>query len=400
MKKILVIEDDPVISALILALLEREGFEVVFAGDGLTGVQLATQEAPDLVLCDVMLPELNGYDVLKTLRQNPSLALTPFIFLTSKTDRTDLREGMRLGADDYLTKPVAAEELLEAIAIRLAKQAAISKFYTQTPPNSSEQLVLADSLNYAIERSELTLYYQSQVNLQTHEIIGAESLLRWHHPERGLISPAEFIPLAEQTGLIIPIGEWVLRTACEEAKNWQTEGLGNLRIAVNLSAYQFSQSTLVDTVAQILDETDLDPQWLDLELTESVLVQDAEAAASILGELRSRGVQISIDDFGTGYSSLSYLQRFPIDTLKIDRSFVHSAAHNPKSAAIAIAVIQMAHRLQLEVIAEGVETSAELAFLNQHGCDIAQGYWFSRPVSASAFTQLLSSSNGGQKNNP
>jgi EAL domain-containing protein (putative c-di-GMP-specific phosphodiesterase class I)/FixJ family two-component response regulator len=394
MKRILIVEDNPDISSLTKDLLELEGFEVAIADNGREGVALARQQQPDLVLCDIMLPELDGYGVLMALRQHPASAMIPFIFLTAKAGKADLRRGMQLGADDYLTKPFTSQELLDAIAIRLAKQAAVQKFYTQSSSLfSTGQQELVENLNQAIERSEFVLYYQPQIDLKTKTIIGVESLIRWRHAERGLISPVEFIPLAEQTGLIVPIGVWVLQTACQQAKVWQAHGFPPLRIAVNLSACQFSQPTLPDTVIQILQETGLDPQWLDLELTESTLMQDAETSAAMLNKLKALGMHISIDDFGTGYSSLSYLERFSFDFLKIDRKFVKNAATNPKSAAIAIAVIQMAHRLQLQVIAEGVETPAELAFLNQHGCDVAQGYWFSKPVPALELGQLLNTMN-------
>lgn len=214
-------------------------------------------------------------------------------------------------------------------------------------------------------------------------------MLRWQHSERGFVSPAEFIPLAEQTGLIVSIGEWVLRTACQQARTWQSAGFENVRVAVNLSARQFNQPALRDLVTQVLSETNLDPQWLDLELTESTLVKDRNAAIVTLQGLKLLGVQISIDDFGTGYSSLSYLQRFPINTLKIDRSFVQNAATDSRNAAIAIAVIQMAHELKLQVIAERVETLEELTFLGEHNCDAAQGYCFSRPLPAPGFAQWL-----------
>jgi EAL domain-containing protein (putative c-di-GMP-specific phosphodiesterase class I)/ActR/RegA family two-component response regulator len=391
MQRILVIEDDPNLGPLIVALLEREPFEVLLATDGRTGLQLAQQHLPNLILCDLMLPILDGYAVLTALRQQPVSATIPFIFLTAQDSRVALRQGMRLGADDYLTKPFEIEELLDVIAIRLAKQAASQKFYASPLPGyTAEQLALTADLEGAIARSELTLHYQPQVELQTQALIGAEALLRWQHPQHGAIAPATFIPLAEQSGLIVPIGEWVLRTACQQVKNWERMALGPLRMAVNLSARQFSQATLEQTVTQVLTETALEAQWLELELTESMLVQDVDAASAMLTALRATGIRIAIDDFGTGYSSLSYLQRFPLDTLKIDRSFVHQATTNPKTAAIAITVIQMAHQLELQVVAEGVETLAELTFLQEHACDVAQGYWFSRPVPATAFAHLLS----------
>jgi EAL domain-containing protein (putative c-di-GMP-specific phosphodiesterase class I) len=227
------------------------------------------------------------------------------------------------------------------------------------------------------------------VNLQTGQIVGAEALVRWHHPERGLVSPDKFIPIAEETGLIIPLGEWVLQTACKQTKIWQTAGFSSLRIAVNLSSRQFTQIDLRTQLVQILMETGLDPKSIELELTESMLVQNTEVAIRRLNALKALGVQIAIDDFGTGYSSLSYLQQFPFDILKIDRCFVRNITENSNNAAITKAIIEMAKSLNLKLIAEGVETEAELSFVCEHQCDGMQGYLFSRPVPAQEFQQLL-----------
>lgn len=266
------------------------------------------------------------------------------------------------------------------------------QFYTpQLQVASSDRLALETSLRYAIEREEFQVYYQPQVNLATGQIIGAEALVRWQNPNRGLISPADFIPLAEETGLIIPLGEWVLRSACIQAQAWSNLGFPPLRIAVNLSSRQFNQSDLSEQLIKILHQTRLDPQWLELELTESMVVQNVEATIARLHEIRSLGIQISIDDFGTGYSSLSYLQKLPFDTLKIDQCFVRQLDNNPKNAALTRAIIDMARSLSLKVIAEGVETLQELAFLCQNRCDAMQGYLFSRPVSADEFQQLIAS---------
>ncbi|MBI4587238.1 MAG: EAL domain-containing protein [Candidatus Rokubacteria bacterium] len=208
-------------------------------------------------------------------------------------------------------------------------------------------------------------------------------------PERGLVAPAEFIPVAEESGLIIPIGEWVLRQACAQNKAWQAAGLPPLRVAVNLSARQFRQKTLADTVAQVLNATGLDPKYLELELTESLLMENTQASSTMLAALKAMGLQISIDDFGTGYSSLSYLKRFPIDSLKIDRSFVSDVTTDPDDAAIVIAIIALAHSLRLKVIAEGVETKEQLALLRAQNCHAAQGHLFCRPLPSEAFAQLL-----------
>ncbi len=252
-----------------------------------------------------------------------------------------------------------------------------------------ERLALESSLRRALEREAFLLYYQPQVDLASGRIIGMEALLRWQHPERGLMSPAEFIPVAEETGLIVPIGEWVLRQACTQNRAWQAAGLPPVRVAVNLSARQFRQRALAGTIARILNETGLDPQYLELELTESLLMENTQASSSILAELKAMGLQIAIDDFGTGYSSLSYLKRFPIDTLKIDQSFVAEITTDPDNAAIVIAIIALAHSLRLKVIAEGVETEDQLAFLRAQRCHMSQGYLFCRPLPAEALTPWL-----------
>jgi diguanylate cyclase (GGDEF)-like protein len=584
MTKILVIEDEEFVRENITDLLDAEGFDVISAENGQIGIDLARKLLPDLILCDVMMPGLDGYGVLTSLRQDSQMASIPFIFLTAKAAKTDFRQGMELGADDYITKPFTRAELLGAITTRLKKQAVLHERYhvelqqakeqlnylihhdsltnlpnrlslreqfTQVQPTenddhklvtvlclgldrfnqvnenlghgfgdlllkavadritacmdshdivarlnadqfaiilswnggyldlsnqqdissntrykkevgnvaqtllnslsqtfkladqelfitasigialypnhgteldqllnhantamaqaklhggdqyqfytaafnigSSERLALQSSLRYALEREELRVYYQPQVCLQTGQIVGAEALVRWQHPERGLVAPDKFIPIAEETGLIVPIGEWVLQTACQQTKRWQMDGFSTLRIAVNLSSRQFSQIDLRHQLVQILMQTGLDPKHIELELTESMLVQNTEVAIRRLNALKSLGVKIAIDDFGTGYSSLSYLQQFPFDILKIDRCFIRNITDNANNAAITKAIIEMAKSLDLKLIAEGVETEAELSFVCEHRCDGMQGYLFSRPLPASEFEQLLKS---------
>ena len=265
------------------------------------------------------------------------------------------------------------------------------EFYTEEMNvQAHERLALERDLRRALVREEFLLYYQPQVDLATGKIVGTEALLRWHHPERGLVSPGEFISVLEDTGMIVPVGEWVLRTACRQGKAWQESGLGPLRVAANLSARQFSQEGLVDTVARILEETGLDLLTLELEITESLLMEDMEASTQALTELKRSvsGIRITIDDFGTGYSSL-YVKTLPIDLLKIDRSFVRDIAVDPDDAAIVTAILGLAHNLRLEVIAEGVETGEQMAFLRERGCDLAQGYYLSRPIPAGELTELL-----------
>jgi diguanylate cyclase (GGDEF)-like protein/PAS domain S-box-containing protein len=252
-----------------------------------------------------------------------------------------------------------------------------------------ERQSIEESLRRAVERQEFSLHYQPKINLRTGEISGAEALLRWTHPTRGPVSPAQFIPVAEDCGLILPIGNWVLRKACAQARAWLDAGLPLGTIAVNISGMEFRDDNFLGRVFAILSETGLDPKSLELELTESVLMRRAESAASVLQSLRASGVQLAIDDFGTGYSSLSYLRRFPIDALKIDQSFVRQITTVPAETTIVTAVISMGRSLKLRVVAEGVETREELAFLQAQQCDEAQGYYFGRPTVPEEFARLL-----------
>lgn len=252
----------------------------------------------------------------------------------------------------------------------------------------TDRLALEHDLRKALEREEFVVYYQPQVNSATGEVFGLEALVRWLHPTRGMVSPAEFIPLAEESGLIVPIGEWVLETACQQVKAWQ-DVFPNLRAAVNLSARQFQSDNLVEAVARVLEETQLDPHCLDLEITESTTMQNVDRAIATMHGLKQLGIQISLDDFGTGYSSLSYLKHFPIHMLKVDRSFVRDITTDEDDAAIVASVIAMAHSLHLNVIAEGVETEEQLAYLLERGCDQMQGFLFSPPLPVEKCEELL-----------
>jgi predicted signal transduction protein with EAL and GGDEF domain len=264
------------------------------------------------------------------------------------------------------------------------------KFYAaRLNAGASERLALETSLRRAVERGELELHFQAQVDLRSEAVTGAEALLRWHHPERGMITPGSFVPIAEASGLIVPIGEWVLQEACRCAKAWHVAGMGPLCVAVNVSARQLQDPRLPTMVRTALDRARLAPQFLELEITESLLMHNIEEATRALRHLRALGVAISIDDFGTGHSSLNYLKRFPVQKLKIDQSFVRGLHEEMEDAAIARAIISLGHGLNLSVTAEGVETAQQLARVKEEGCDEVQGFFICRPMGAADFDRFL-----------
>lgn len=581
MYALLVIEDDDDIRDNICDVLELSKYRVMSASNGREGLEIARQQIPDLILSDVQMPEMDGYDVLAAIRQDPKLTVIPFIFLTSLADRQDLRQGMLKGADDYLTKPLNREELLEAIAAQLSKKAKVDQHYQEVAQNiaqdiAQEQLerllyfdtltqlpnrlalrerldsVISDTspeapipillididrfgmindsrgeefgdmllqaiakriidavqdddticrlsgdefaiilstanpkaeannvaksllesfatpfivgltevyvtasigislypqdangimqqanlalqeakrrggncyqffdeiqvklplslelqtdLHHALDNQEFELYYQPQVSIATGEMFGSESLIRWNHSSEGLISPMKFIPIAESNGSIIEIGEWVLKTACQQVKATQKlisqnalhnangdiqNCIPHLKVSVNLSGRQFQQQDLNKRILDILEETQFDPQYLELEITETTVVHNIDASLAKLMDLKAIGVKLSIDDFGTGFSSLGYIKKFPLDTLKIDRCFVQHIDTDAQNRAIAKAIITMAKSLDFKTVAEGVETQGELKVLQDLGCDSIQGYYYSRPLPFDKFCAFV-----------
>jgi diguanylate cyclase (GGDEF)-like protein len=555
--KILIAEDEPSLRENLQWMLEMEGYTVLAACDGRDALAQAGESLPDLVITDVMMPHLDGYGLVKALREQESTATTPIIMLSAKADRGDIRAGMNLGADDYITKPYRREELLAAISSRLARKASLDEaalrlrtaasqgqqydalttlpgkeqfdkrlaaavegcsgtsnvvsvvclgldgfskvndslgktvgdgvlreaakrlfehlgqldtslnvvarlggdtfaacltgthdqkaleraatellsllampylvdgnslfltacagasiypLHTDTAhtlllnaesalhhakscaPGSywlfdavmnrqvARRLQLHNALHLALEHDELQVFYQPQVRIETGCLVGFEALLRWQHPALGWISPAEFIPVAEESGIIIKIGEWVLRTAAAQAVAWLALGHLGFRVAVNLSVRQFAGNKLPELVRQVLLDTGLPAQVLELEVTESLALQSVSSTLGTLHECKSLGVKLAMDDFGTGYSSLSYLKRYPLNALKIDQSFVRNITQDAGDAAITRAIVAMAHSFGMSVIAEGVETTEQLEFLRTLGCEEFQGYLFSRPV--------------------
>jgi EAL domain-containing protein (putative c-di-GMP-specific phosphodiesterase class I) len=256
-------------------------------------------------------------------------------------------------------------------------------------PGSVERLELEAALRHALERNELSLYYQPKVEARSGRVTGIECLLRWQHPSVGLVLPDQLVPLAEETGLIVPIGQWALRAACLQAQKWVGQGLPMFRMAVNLSARQFMSATLLEDVAGTIRETGMDPRWIEFEVTESVMLPDPQQAVRLLRNLKAMGVRLTIDDFGTGYSSLAYLKRLPIDCVKIDASFIRGIPVDASDVAITETILAMAASLGLKVVAEGVETHDQARFLERRGCDEMQGYYFSKPLPAEELTAYL-----------
>jgi len=338
-----------------------------------------------IILSDLRHPEdalAVAQKILETVQKPVAIGATPV--------STSASIGIALYPDDGGD----AEALLRNAdsAMYRAKEAGRNTYQLCTDEmkkRALDRLSLESRLRIAVRDERLTLAFQPQINLVTGKTIGVEALVRWHDAERGLVEPSTFIPIAEETRLIVPLGEWVLRTACRQTKEWHEGGAGPLRVAVNLSARQFQQQDLVQMVKSALDEVDLDPSALELEITETTAMQNADVSVEVLRALRAIGVGISIDDFGMGYSSLNYLKRFPINAVKIDRAFVHDLATDEGDAAIVSAVIGMARSLRLRVVAEGVENAAQFAFLRSRKCDEAQGFYFSRPVGADELTESL-----------
>jgi diguanylate cyclase (GGDEF)-like protein len=574
MNRILVVEDEPSLRSNLQRLLGIEGFATEGAENGADALKCMAINKPDLVLSDVMMPVMDGYALLAAMRADPAMSQIPVILLTAMADRAAVRQGMNIGADDYLTKPFQRDDVLNAVRTRLERaatqraeserlaaearrlrlfdpvtdlpnreamlerlphalsamarqqsrlalmviglegfsrindslghatgdrllhavadrlqgeidqsvcaspfdgvgrlgsvlfavtmaevggndhvddlvrrllarvaepfeidgkelfltaSAGISLYphdggcsdtllehaetalgeakrngsagFTYFSPEmnaaAGDRLRLDNDLHRAIERNELAVYYQPQLDVISGRIIGFEALIRWQHPELGQVSPVRFIPIAEENGLIVEIGAWILETACVQAKAWIGQGFVPLRMAVNLSARQFSDDDLCALVGRVLEKTGLPAANLELEITEGTAMQGAERTIAIMHRLKSLGVKLALDDFGTGYSSLSYLKRFPLDVLKIDQSFVRNITTDPGDAAISRAVVMLARSFGMSVIAEGVETTDHLRFIADLGCEEYQGYLFSKPVPAPEAAALLARQQAG-----
>lgn len=564
MHKILVIEDQESVRENIASILEFEGFDFHTSANGIQGLQDIKGFQPDLIICDIMMPDMDGYEVLRRLKEEEQFANIPFIFLTARTTINEMRYGMTIGADDYITKPFSASDLIAAIQTRLEKREKIIKVYhekliktekklaniaeydintgypnhiflkkeldelivrnydkpglfiiifridnfdhaaiiispeerislqkqvltnikenlgnsqlriyhietnefailipgvrsdaveelaerilkfiripvsvdlmefnltgsvgisiRQTEEDSSNllqnarlvmesafesggnqyqifnktikakvknQILIENKIHRAIENNEFEVLYQPKVDIQTGYLIGMEALIRWNNPELGLLSPISFISYVESSRLIFSIGEWVLFRACMQNKLWQNLGFRKIKVAVNVSPIQILESDFPEVVERILEQTGLDARWLELEITESSLIEEQVRTAKSLQKLRSMGVSIAMDDFGTGYSSLAYIKLLPLDIIKIDKKFINDIVDNPYDRLILQTVIKLAYILNLDIVAEGVETAEQLSTLANYGIRYIQGYYFSRPISADDFETLL-----------
>ena len=337
----------------------------------------------------VLTAQTDEANAIPTVRKILKILAEPF-----NVNKQELLLSCSIGISSYPNNGADPETLIknaDTAMYRVKEDHGNSfRFYTEEINSRAlEKLRLENQLRHAIENKEFVLYYQPLIDLNSGKIVGVEALIRWQHPELGLVPPLDFIPLAEETALIVPIGEWVLRTACAQCKTWQDMKITPIKMAVNLSAIQFKQAPMDVLIKEILTESNLEPKYLELELTETTIIENADAIIETLNNLKAMGIHLVIDDFGTGYSSLGYLKRLPIDKLKIDRSFIKDVDSSTDDAAIVLAVIAMANSLKINVVAEGMETKSQLGFLRFHRCDEIQGYYFSRPLTAEACTELL-----------
>jgi EAL domain-containing protein (putative c-di-GMP-specific phosphodiesterase class I)/ActR/RegA family two-component response regulator len=379
---VLIVDDDPEIRSILLEFLGRS-YECLALNSAEEALAILATQQFDLIMTDIAMARMNGLDLVRhIISEAPD---TVIVMISGQQTIECAIQAMRAGAYDYITKPFELSEVAAVTRRALEHRKRIEG--ARLPEKTDER---SKELFAAIGNQELVLHYQPQVEIQTGGIVGVEALVRWQHPTRGLLLPADFIPLAERNGAIVQLGESVLRVACTQARRWfdlgLKDGLNDFRVAVNVSPQQLQQSHFPETVAELLQEVGLRASQLEVEITESSFMHDDGIGIQTVTELREMGVLISIDDFGTGYSSLSYLKRLPIDSIKLDASFVKDATTDRDDAALVMAIIALAHNLRLRVIAEGIETEEQLNLLRSLSCDEGQGYFFGRPVGGEVIT--------------
>lgn len=391
MATLLIVDDEPQVRKLLETLLHHEGYQTVSASSGEEALQVVAQQAPDLILLDIMMPGMDGYEVASQLKGDDVTAGIPIIMLSALSDPGARVSGLESGAEEFLSKPIERIELSLRVRnlLRLTAHGERADNLRQALQPDVDRRDLESALRQAVERNEFIVHYQPKVELATGQLCALEALLRWDRPGHGAVSPAVFVPVLESLGLIVPVGRWVIEAVCQQIAAWQRSAIGAVEVSVNVSGHQLIEGDLIADIARILAQTGVEPHWLEVELTEGSLMENTQHTIASLQRLHAMGVKISIDDFGTGYSSLAYLRRFPIDTLKIDIAFIREVTSNPQDAAITRTIIELAHSLNLRVVAEGVETQAQLAFLKHAGCDQIQGYLFSRPLPVDTLERLL-----------
>ena len=395
---LLIVDDEPQVRKLLETLLQHEGYQTLCAGSGEEALQLVAQQPPDLILLDIMMPGMDGYEVASQLKGDETTAGIPIIMLTALSEPSARVSGLETGAEEFISKPVERVELwlrvrnllrLKARGDRVNPSRELTRQQTGMNVHDLAHQDLEEALRLAVEREEFTVHYQPKVEVANGRLCALEALLRWERPDYGAVSPGVFVPVLESIGLIVPVGRWVIDTVCQQIAEWQRGAIGAVEVSVNVSGHQLIEGDLIADIARLLAQHGVAPHWLEVELTEGSLMENTQHTIDSLQRLHAMGVKISIDDFGTGYSSLAYLRRFPIDTLKIDIAFIREVTSNPQDAAITRTIIELAHSLSLRVVAEGVETQAQLAFLKDAGCDQIQGYLFSRPLPVETLERLL-----------
>lgn len=391
MATLLIVDDEPQVRKLLETLLHHEGYQTVSASSGEEALQVVAQQAPDLILLDIMMPGMDGYEVASQLKSDDVTAGIPIIMLSALSDPGARVSGLESGAEEFISKPIERIELSLRVRnlLRLTAHGERADNLRQALQPDVDRRDLESALRQAVERNEFIVHYQPKVELATDQLCALEALLRWDRPGHGAVSPAVFVPVLESLGLIVAVGRWVIEAVCQQIAAWQRSAIGAVEVSVNVSGHQLIEGDLIADIARILAQTGVAPHWLEVELTEGSLMENTQHTIASLQRLHAMGVKISIDDFGTGYSSLAYLRRFPIDTLKIDIAFIREVTSNPQDAAITRTIIELAHSLNLRVVAEGVETQAQLAFLKDAGCDQIQGYLFSRPLPVATLERLL-----------
>lgn len=391
MATLLIVDDEPQVRKLLETLLHHEGYQTVSASSGEEALQVVAQQPPDLILLDIMMPGMDGYEVASQLKSDDVTAGIPIIMLSALSDPGARVSGLESGAEEFLSKPIERIELSLRVRnlLRLTAHGERADNLRQALQPDVDRRDLETALRQAVERNEFIVHYQPKVELATGQLCALEALLRWDRPGHGAVSPAVFVPVLESLGLIVAVGRWVIEAVCQQIADWQRSAIGAVEVSVNVSGHQLIEGDLIADIARILVQTGVEPHWLEVELTEGSLMENTQHTIASLQRLHAMGVKISIDDFGTGYSSLAYLRRFPIDTLKIDIAFIREVTSNPQDAAITRTIIELAHSLNLRVVAEGVETQAQLAFLKDAGCDQIQGYLFSRPLPVATLERLL-----------